>query len=375
MKIATEERPDGTKRFRIQHKDLEKPGRYTTRRFDNEDDAKDFVRRAKLELSAAIAWDEERRGGVSFRGQAGRTFIDYATDYVNAQTDVKQGTREAGHAQLRIIAQIDSFAALQMGAITRTDLENLKTSLSALPSRRGESLKSRTKNGLLRTVFAVIRHAAAVNDIPRDVTFRVKKFRVDDAKETCPITVPEFDSILIHVKPERRAIFRVLLDSGLRISEALALQWRDISETSQGIYQIAVWASDSQRGKTEKAQRITTIPADTFKLLTRDDETRVFTATYYALSNEWRNAVQRAQSGLHATEFPVLTKTPSIHDLRHTHAGFLLTTEGGNLALVAERLGHSDISVTQKYYGRLVTEQAHHLGVQIARSIPRGVVE
>lgn len=373
MKIATEVRPDGTERFRIQHKDPEKPGRYTTRRFDKHADAAEFARRAKHELSAAIAWDEERKGGVSFRGQAARTFLDYATEYVNAQTDVKEGTRDAGLADLRTLALIDSFASLQMGAITRTDLESLKLALTALPSRRGDALKSRTKNGLLQTVFAVIRHAAAVNDIPRDVTFRVKKFRVDDAKQPCPITVPEFDSIVAHITPSRRAIFRLLLDSGLRISEALSLQWRDLSETAQGIYQIAVWPSDSVRGKSEKAQRITTIPPETFALLEKNDGTHVFTDTYYALSNEWQRAVLRAQSAIHAADgHAPLTKTPTIHDLRHSHAGFLITECGMNLALVAERLGHSDISVTQKYYGRLVTEQAHDLGVLIARKIPRG---
>lgn len=369
MKIAEELRPDGSSRYRVQHKDLVRPGKYTTRRFDDKHDAAEFVRRAKLELSAAIEWDEERKGGVSFRGQAGRTFLAYASDYATSRTESKQRTREQIESDLRTIARVESFAQLQMGAITATDLKNLKKELSALRQKNGEAYKSGTKNNLLVTVFAVIRHAVMVQDIARDVTLGISKFRVDDAKTPCPITIEEFDAILVHVAPARRGLFRVLLDSGVRIAEALALEWTDFRDIGHGIYEITV-----RDGKTDSAARITTIPAETFKMIERSDETRVFAFNYDTASREWRNAVRRAQSPIFATEFPVLMKSPTPHDLRHTHAGFLITKCGMNLAIVAERLGHSDIGVTQKYYGRLVKEQAHDLGVIVARNIPRGVV-
>lgn len=375
MKIAEELRPDGSTRYRVQHKDLLRPGRYTTRRFDDKGDAADFVRRAKNELASAIAWDEERRGGVSFRGQAGKTFAVYAQAYIDAQTDSKAESRAKLESRLRTIERVPAFALLRMGEITTTDVENLKKALTALSSSRGGVLKSRSKNSILALVSSVIRRAAFVGDIPRDVAIGVPKFRIDDAKKTCPITVPEFDSILVHIAEEKRPLFRLLLDSGLRISEALSLEWREIRPVGQGIYEISVYGEDASGGKTENAQRITTIPAETFKTLAVVDEERVFLDTYPQVSVAWARAVFRAQSSVHAKEFPVLTKSPTIHDLRHSHASFLITSAGMNLALVAERLGHKDIRVTQKYYGRLVTEQAHELGVVIARNIPRGVVQ
>jgi integrase len=370
MKIAEELRADGSTRYRVQHKDIARPGRYTTRRFDDKRDAQEFVRRAKLELSSAIAWDEERKGGVSFRGQAGRTFLAYATDYVNSRTESVARTREQIASDLRTIARVESFVQLQMGAITSADLKNLKRELSALRQKNGDPYKAATKNNYLVSVFAVIRHAVVVRDIPRDVTLGISKFRVDDSKEPCPVTIEEFDSIMVHVAPARRGLFRLLLDSGMRISEALALEWDDLRDIGQGIYEVFV-----RDGKTESSRgRITTIPVETFKMLAHDDETRVFAMNYDTASREWRNAVRRAQSPVFATEFPVLMKTPTPHDLRHTHAGFLITKCGMNLAIVAERLGHRDIGITQRYYGRLVKGQAHDLGVVVARNIPRGVV-
>jgi integrase len=378
VKIADELRPDGSTRYKVQHRDPQRPGKYTTKRFDDKNDAAEFVRRAKIELADALAWDSERRGGVSFRGQAGRTFIAYAADYIRGMTDAKEKTRTDKLNRLRGVARVESFAALQMGAITHADIESFKRQLSELrpESHGGELLKSRTKNGYLEIVLTVIRHAAAVGDIPRDVSAAVKKFRVDDAKQTCPITIPEFDSILVHVRqPERRALFRLLIDSGLRISEALALRWEDFREVAGGIYEIRVWELNAAHGKTSHAQRITTVPAETFKLIPSNNDPHPFTDTYNAISGEWRRAVQRAQAPAHAKEFAPLMKSPTIHDLRHSHAAYLITACGLNLALVAERLGHRDIGITQRYYGRLVTEQAHELGVLIARNIPRGVTQ
>lgn len=376
MKVTDELRSDGSTRFRVQHKDPARPGKYTTRRWDDERDAKEFVRRAKLGLNDAIAWDDERRGGVSFRGQAGRTFADYARSYIESQSDIKRISRDKMESRLRTIERVPQFADLQMGAITATDVDVFKRELSKLTSPRDNGvLKSRSKNLVLALVRSVIRHAVSRRDIPHDVTLGIKSFRVDDARATCPITVDEFDSILIHITPARRPLFRLLLDSGLRISEALSLRWQDINETAQGIYAISVYGEDDTQGKTRNAQRVTTIPPETFKMLAHVEDDRVFTDPYFALSAEWRRAVQRAQSTVHATEFPVLAKSPTIHDLRHTHAAYLITSCGFNLVLVAERLGHRDIGITQRYYGRLVTEQAHELGVSVARNIPRGVVE
>jgi site-specific recombinase XerD len=44
-----------------------------------------------------------------------------------------------------------------------------------------------------------------------------------------------------------------------------------------------------------------------------------------------------------------------VHDLRHAHASWLLAG-GADLAVVKERLGHSDIATTQRYLYALENE-------------------
>lgn len=53
---------------------------------------------------------------------------------------------------------------------------------------------------------------------------------------------------------------------------------------------------------------------------------------------------------------PALTKSPRIHDLRHTHTSCLIA-DGVNLYTVARRLGHESITTTADVYGHLMPDQ------------------
>ena len=50
-----------------------------------------------------------------------------------------------------------------------------------------------------------------------------------------------------------------------------------------------------------------------------------------------------------------LTTRPRLHDLRHTHASWLLT-DGVGLLVVSRRLGHESIKVTADTYGHIQPE-------------------
>ena len=63
----------------------------------------------------------------------------------------------------------------------------------------------------------------------------------------------------------------------------------------------------------------------------------------------WKKAVKAAAAG------GKVPKGTRVHDLRHTHAAWLLSAGVAPL-VVAARLGHSSATTTQNVYGHITTE-------------------
>lgn len=62
-----------------------------------------------------------------------------------------------------------------------------------------------------------------------------------------------------------------------------------------------------------------------------------------------------------------LARTPNIHDLRHTHASWLIH-EGVSLFTIARRLGHASTSTTEKCYGHLMPQALREAAHAMERS-------
>ncbi|MGG5173370.1 tyrosine-type recombinase/integrase [Pseudarthrobacter sp. J1738] len=65
--------------------------------------------------------------------------------------------------------------------------------------------------------------------------------------------------------------------------------------------------------------------------------------------HHWVPAVRAAQ-------VQGLTKTPRIHDLRHTHASWLIHDGGISLFALSRRLGHASVRTTEQVYGHLMPQ-------------------
>lgn len=129
--------------------------------------------------------------------------------------------------------------------------------------------------------------------------------------------------------------------------------------------------------KSRRGRRPVTLPAQLVELLRplvegRGPEEYVFT-TRLARSSKtgklrggrpiprsnyeqvWMPAIQRAQDrALHGDR--VLKQSPRVHDLRHTHASWLILA-GIDLMTVSRRLGHESITTTVDLYGHLGDEE------------------
>ncbi|WP_028984042.1 site-specific integrase [Sporolactobacillus terrae] len=151
----------------------------------------------------------------------------------------------------------------------------------------------------------------------------------------------------------------LIAKTGLRFGEALGLTPTDFNFSEQRLTINKTWDYKSQSSDfapTKNRSSIRKIPLDwhtsmQFSQLIRDlpKEKPIFIKKGKRAYNETAN--DHLERLCKRAEVPVI----SIHGLRHTHASLLLYA-GVSVASVAKRLGHANMSTTQKTYLHIIQE-------------------
>jgi integrase len=153
----------------------------------------------------------------------------------------------------------------------------------------------------------------------------------------------------------------LMIATGIRWSEAagLRVKWLDPLARTLRVEETRHELSGGSElvigpPKTERSRRTVTYPAEVAEILLplvsmRHRDEHVFTAAGGSELRQrkfWKNVWLRAtaEAGLEGLR---------IHDLRHTHAAWLIS-DGVPLTGVQQRLGHSSIVVTSDMYGHLL---------------------
>lgn len=154
-------------------------------------------------------------------------------------------------------------------------------------------------------------------------------------------------------KPRDRALVTLLLDTGLRVREAIALTWDrvDLDERVLVVDRAVDPRGDYQGLKTRGAEREITFSGPTAALLRQikpalSQDVPVFRnrwGTRLNLNNWYHRVWQPALAGAGIRL--------RIHDLRHACATLLLE-RGVPLTAVQQRLGHADMQTTARFYTR-----------------------
>lgn len=171
-------------------------------------------------------------------------------------------------------------------------------------------------------------------------------------------------------------LWLLLLSSGLRPQEALALQWRDLHE---GALLVRRTIEEPRTGtfavrhgmKTKRSARRITLGATTVEVLERHKaaegerarkegavftpETWMFTERFTSFRNPisvrrtWNDTLAALQS--QGLDIPTIR----LYDTRHTHATLLLLADV-HPKKVQERLGHANIQMTLNRYSHVLKE-------------------
>lgn len=188
-------------------------------------------------------------------------------------------------------------------------------------------------------------------------------------------------------------LWRLLLTSGFRTQEALALKWTDFNvdapkqHCAAHVQRVLKGDGDGNyflvenEAKTDASIRAVTLPWSTWESLKThkqrqaaeillggdqyDRQDLVF-ATRVGTFHDPNRIRRKWKAALTTAKLPEVR----LYDTRHSHATALLT-KGVNLAWVSDRLGHADVKITKDIYAHVLPE-AHREMADVMESILMG---
>lgn len=237
------------------------------------------------------------------------------------------------------------------------------------------SVNPKTKNKYSQTyiktinnqLVAIFNYAVRFHSLKENPCHKAGTIGKRNADEMNIWTVKEFNKFVVLLKHKQVSYvgFQILFWCGLRIGELLALTVKDINFKNKTLnidksYQRIKRRDVITLPKTPKSKRVIDIPDNLILILENylkkmydyDEETRLFPATKSTFEHDMTIYSKKAH-----------LKKIRLHDLRHSHASFLINNNV-NILAIANRLGHEKIETTLNTYSHLYRE-SHNFMIEI----------
>jgi len=303
-----------------------------------------ITKRGFLTSKEAKQWERENYGKVRIRNVS-KSFSDISREWEQAcQASLEVQQKHKAHFEKRFA----EFQNRAIESITKADLICWRNELAEMP------YSTRTKNTTISYVKGVFRFATDMYGVPNTASMlrSLKKTDEEEMEEMEVWTPEEFQRFLAMVDdPVLKLYYEFLFWTGCRRGEALAMQKNDVADKHATIrYSQRARKRGLKPTKTKQVRRIELddqlwndlqplILQDGRYLFGGDDG---LTPNY--VSNHFKTAIEL--SGV---------KPIRIHDLRHSHATWLINN-GVNIVAVSKRLGHATIEQTLKTYTHLLSQ-------------------
>lgn len=322
----------------------------------------------------------KEKGGFKTKKEAEKALRESLTEYedsitVNSNIDIKKlldmwmsevvndrykySTVKLYERNIKLF--LNEFGNRKLSAITPAAMQEYVNKLSL--SMKQNSVKSRVKPIKLSLEYAVY----PLNLIKYNPLHGIK-YSTDIRKQDykAAINKEEVEKVYNYICNKRKAknayklLFNTVLETGMRIGEALALTYKDIDLTKSTIdinkTQIAVSASKFKITKTKTASSNRTIKI-TEKLSSQIKEFKEYQKKFicennlnYVFVNENNKKILYNNIGVMYADIKYKTGICfHFHQLRHYNATALVEA-GVNLKAVQYRLGHSTIQTTLQVY-------------------------
>lgn len=316
---------------------------------------------AEQALTAALAAVDAGK----LRSSTTETFAEAAERWLDRKRPLlEQSTFEDYDRHLRL-RLLPAFGQMKLRSITRTRVESYVTTLD-----RENTLSRKTINDSLIPLRQILGRAV------RDGVLATNPAESPD-RDT-PIELPyerpqmhamtrdQARMYLDSASNDYRVLAEVLLGGGLRIGEALALEWTDINwDTGTLAVSKTFKVGGVGSPKGDRARRVAVDSIVLAALCGHRDSSDASTGLIFMRRNTpiRRQFVHRFWHRP-ALEDAGLSKAIRLHDLRHTAATLWLAS-GQSVYFVREQLGHRDIQTTIDLYGH-PDQEAHRVAVEQA---------
>ncbi len=265
---------------------------------------------------------------------------------------------------------VPHVGAVPLQTLNPADVQGLYRTLSTRGGRTGGTLSPKTVRNVHTTLRKALEDALAWGLLVRNPAASVKPPQHRRPKPKT-WTADELGVFLDHIRGDRlETVFLLAATSGLRRSELLGLPWEavDLNRDNLAVYQtlILVGSKTQLRSdtKTDASRRQVALDGRTVAALRTHRRRQVEERLAWGGAYQETGLVFTREDGSPVRpdwltrRFSRLTDELglpriSLHGLRHTHASLALLA-GVHPKTVADRLGHSSISVTLDLYSHVI---------------------
>ena len=237
--------------------------------------------------------------------------------------------------------------------------ENMKVKeIKPIHIRKWQSdlLKTDYSKTYLKSIYnqltAIFNYAVRFHNLDKNPCHVAGSIGKKDADEMQILTLQEFNKMIDYVTDKENKFFYIVLFwTGMRKGELLALTYEDVDFENKTIsinknFQIVRGEKVITDPKTPKSKRVIGVNDIVLNCIKEMWDTTykpnktdtIFYVSKYSLKRQLDTACKRA-------------KVPQIriHDLRHSHASYLLSN-GINIVILSRRLGHEKVQTTLNIY-------------------------
>ena len=334
------------------------------------------------------------------------TVAEYAEKYIAVKSGVEDGTLDDYRTYMRLHIG-PTLGHLPIDAVSSEAVAgwiNLRASQGAA----AKSIKN--EHGFMSAMFQ-----SAVDMDPPLISRNPctgSRLPETEQKEMVFLSVDEFTMFLSYIPLKYQPLVLLLANTGLRWGEATALRPGDFDLEARNLRVSRAWKHSSSKGwyigppKTKRSKRTVSMPENLIPIirpLVESGSEYVFTNAFghpvrqqnfhgafwtparrlanglpaFATAKGDPSRAWKARTrGVWADRSPAkkpLGKWPRIHDLRHSHASWLLAA-GVGIDVVQRRLGHESITTTVDRYGHISLERQAQagdaIGIVLAGAMP-----